>query len=120
MTFEHRSEPLLSRRHFIRRMVRHGAWGLLIVGGSLALGVAGYHWIAGFTWVDSLLNASMLLGGMGPVGELPSDAAKVFASIFALYSGIVFLVLAGLLIGPVFHRVLHRFHWEADQEERTR
>ena len=116
MTFEHRNEPLLSRQHFIRRMVRHGLWGALIVGGSLAFGVIGYHWLAGFSWVDSLLNASMLLGGMGPVGDLPNDAAKVFASFFALYAGIVFLVLAGLLLGPVFHRVLHRFHWEADQE----
>ena len=117
MTFEHRNEPLISRQHFIHRMVRHGAWGALIVGGSLAIGILGYHWLARFSWVDSLLNASMLLGGMGPVGDLPNDASKVFASFFALYSGIVFLVLAGLLLGPVFHRVLHRFHWEADQEE---
>src|SRR5690242_18061427 len=100
MTFEHRNEPLISRQHFIDRMVRHGVWGLLILGGSLAIGVAGYHWLAAFSWIDSLLNASMLLGGMGPVGDLPSDAAKVFASIFALYSGIVFLVLAGLLLAP--------------------
>jgi hypothetical protein len=117
--FEHRGEAPLSRRHFIHRLLRHGAWGLLILGGSLWIGVAGYHWIARFTWVDSLLNASMLLGGMGPVGDLPNDAAKIFASIFALYSGVVFLVLAGLLLGPVFHRVLHRFHWEADRQKRS-
>src|SRR5690349_9632805 len=117
MTFEHRREPLISRAHFIQRLVRHGMWGLLIVGGSLAIDVIGYHVFARFSWVDSLLNASMLLGGMGPVGDLPNDAAKIFASVFALYSGIVFLVLAGLLLGPVFHRVLHRFHWEADQEK---
>ena len=114
--FEHRNEPLISRRHFVRRLARHGLWGLLIVGGSLGIGMIGYHALAGFSWVDSLLNASMLLGGMGPVGDLPNDAAKIFASAFALYSGIVFLVLAGLLLGPVFHRVLHRFHWEADHE----
>lgn len=119
MRFEHRHEPPLSRRHFVNRLARHGAWGLLILGGSLGIGMAGYHWIAGFLWIDSLLDASMLLGGMGPVGTLHGDAAKIFASMFALYSGIVFLVLAGLLLGPVFHRVLHRFHWEADREQRS-
>lgn len=87
-----------------------------MLAGSLAIGIAGYHWIAGFGWIDALLNASMLLGGMGPVGDLTNDAAKLFASAFALYSGIVFLVLAGLVLGPVFHRVLHRFHWEADNK----
>jgi hypothetical protein len=76
------------------------------------LGMAGYHWIAGFGWVDAFLNASMLLGGMGPVGELHSDAAKLFAGVFALYSGLVFIAAAALLLVPVFHRVLHFFHWE--------
>ncbi len=120
MLYEHRNEPPLPQGHFLRRLARHGFWGGLIVAASLAIGVAGYHWLAGFTWVDSLLNASMLLGGMGPVGDLPNDAAKIFASFFALYSGVVFLVLAGLLLAPVFHRVLHRFHWEADRQSRPR
>jgi len=112
--FEHRRQPPASRRRFARRLARHGAYALLIVGASLAIGVAGYHWIARFSWIDSLLNASMLLGGMGPVGDLPNDDAKVFAAGFALYSGLVFLVVAGLLLAPVFHRVLHRFHWSDD------
>ena len=116
MTFEHRRQPLVSRQRFVRRLTRYGGYALLIVGLSLAAGAAGYHWIAHFSWVDSLLNASMLLGGMGPVGDLPDDAAKLFAAGFALYSGLVFLVVAGLLLGPVFHRILHRFHWEADRE----
>jgi len=80
--------------------------------GPAAAGTVGYHVIAGFSWVDSFLNASMLLGGMGPVGDLPNDSAKLFASVFALYSGLLFLVAAGLMLAPVFHRVLHRFHWE--------
>ncbi len=117
LTFEHRTQPLLPRALFLRRLARHGLYGLLLLAVSLAIGIAGYHWIAGFSWVDALLNASMLLGGMGPVGDLPNDAAKIFASMYALYAGVVFLVLTGLLLAPVFHRVLHRFHWEADQKK---
>jgi hypothetical protein len=116
MAFEHRSQPPISRRRFAKRLVQHGAYAVVVVGASLAIGVAGYHWIARFSWVDSLLNASMLLGGMGPVGDLPNDAAKLFAAGFALYSGLVFLVVAGLLLAPIFHRVLHRFHWNADRQ----
>ena len=79
--------------------------------------MAGYHWIAHFSWVDSFLNACMLLGGMGPVGDtpLPNVSAKIFAGLFALYAGLVFLASAALLLTPVFHRVLHRFHWELAQ-----
>lgn len=80
---------------------------------SLLIGMAGYHWLAQFSWVDAFLNASMLLGGMGPVGDLPNDRSKVFAGLFALYSGLVFLAVTALLLTPVVHRVLHRFHWEA-------
>lgn len=82
--------------------------------------MCGYHWIAGFSWVDSLLNASMLLAGMGPVGELMTTPAKLFASAFALYSGVVFLIVAGLMLPPIFHRVLHRFHWESEHEGRDK
>jgi hypothetical protein len=114
--YEHRKQPVLPRKRFVRRLMRHGVYALLLLTVSLAIGMGGYHWIAGFDWVDSLLNASMLLGGMGPVGDLPNDAAKLFASAYALYSGIAFLVLAGLMLAPVFHRILHRFHWEADRQ----
>jgi len=86
------------------------AFGL--IGFALALGILGYRYIAGFTWVDSLLNASMILSGMGPVGTLDSNAAKVFASAYALFSGLVFIGATGILLTPVFHRVLHRFHIE--------
>lgn len=81
--------------------------------------MAGYRWIAHFSWIDSFLNACMLLGGMGPVSDtpLPNDRAKIFAGIFALYAGLVFLASAALLLTPVFHRVLHRFHWELTQRE---
>jgi len=118
--FEHRTQPLLSRRLFIQRLIKHGLIGALVVGFSLGIGIVGYHWIAGFSWVDSLLNASMLLGGMGPVGNLPNDSAKIFASLYALYAGMAFLVLTGLLLAPILHRVLHRFHWDAEQGARRK
>ena len=83
-----------------------------VLGCSLGLGILGYHYIAGFNWVDSLLDASMILTGMGPVGVLTSTAAKVFASAYALFSGVVFISATGILLAPVFHWVLHRFHIE--------
>ena len=79
--------------------------------------MGGYHWIAGFTWVDSFLNACMLLGGMGPVGDLRGNGGKIFAGLFALYAGLVFLAVGALLLAPVFHRVLHRFHADATAGE---
>ena len=104
--------PLLPRRVFMRRMAGHALFALAFVAGSLGIGVAGYHWIEGMPFVDSLLNASMLLGGMGPVGELHTVAGKLFASAYALFAGIGFLVVAGVLFAPVIHRFLHRFHLE--------
>ena len=89
------------------------------IGVSLLAGMVGYVWLAGMTWVDAFLNAAMLLGGMGPVGELPSDAAKIFAGVYALYAGLVFIVSAGVLIAPVVHRVLHRLHAEKGPSPRA-
>ncbi len=83
-----------------------------MLGCSLSIGILGYHFIAGLRWVDSLLDAAMILSGMGPVSPLPSDGAKVFASVYALFSGVVFISATGILLSPVFHRVLHRFHIE--------
>jgi hypothetical protein len=94
-------------------MAVQGGYATLLIAASVFVGMIGYHSIAGFTWIDAFLNACMLLGGMGPVGELTGTGAKIFAGIFALYSGLVFLIAAGLLLAPVFHRVIHRFHWDA-------
>jgi hypothetical protein len=77
---------------------------------ALAIGILGYHFIAGFPWIDALLNASMILTGMGPVGELTSTGAKLFASAYALFSGLVFITVIGVTLAPVLHRVLHEFH----------
>jgi hypothetical protein len=108
--FENRHEPILPRRIFIRRLFTCLALALAIIAGALSIGVAGYHFIAGLPWIDALLNASMILTGMGPVDVLPSNAAKVFASFYALFSGVVFISLMGLLLSPIAHRVLHKFH----------
>jgi hypothetical protein len=77
---------------------------------ALSVGVAGYHWIAGLGWVDALLDASMILGGMGPVNPLPTNAAKIFASVYALFSGLVFIAVMGIVLSPIAHRMLHKFH----------
>jgi NADH:ubiquinone oxidoreductase subunit 2 (subunit N) len=114
LRFEARHERPISRAEFTRRMMRHGGYATLVVVGSLALGVAGYTGLAHQAPIDALLNAAMLLGGMGPVGPIEGTWAKLFAAGFALYAGLIFLVVAGLLLAPVFHRVLHRFHWESE------
>jgi hypothetical protein len=108
--FEHKDEKLISRRHFYSRMFRTVLWAGLVVAVSLALGIAGYHVFEHLSWIDSLLNASMILGGMGPVDPMKSAAGKLFASFYALYSGLVLIGLMGLLLAPVFHRILHSFH----------
>jgi hypothetical protein len=108
--FEHRSKPLLSKPAYYRRIFRHLGIAISIILGSLAIGIIGYHYFAGFGWIDSLLNASMILAGMGPVTEIPSTAGKLFASFYALYSGVAFITTAGVVFAPVFHRFLHKFH----------
>ena len=107
---EHRSQPLLSRRAFIRRILKHAAISFILISAALSIGVFGYHYLADFGWVDSFLNASMILGGMGPVGTLTTDGAKIFAAFYALFSGIVFIALGGVLLAPMFHRIMHALH----------
>ncbi len=109
--FERRTEPLAPHRVFIQRLAIYTIFSIAIIGSSLAIGVIGYHLTEGMSWIDSLLNASMLLGGMGPVDPLHTVAGKLFASFYALFSGVVFLVAVGVLIAPVFHRLMHSFHF---------
>jgi len=115
--YEHRRQRLLSPRAFAKRMTDHGAWALLLVLGSLVLGTAGFHLLARQPWVDALLNSAMLLTGMGPVGDMGPTIGKLFASLYALYAGLIFLIVAGLLVAPVLHRMLHRFHLDTDENE---
>jgi hypothetical protein len=116
--FERRHEPLLPLRAFVVRVARSLALALCIVAFALGAGVLGYHYLAGFAWVDSLLNASMILSGMGPVGDFKNDTGKVFASFYALYSGLVFITIAGIIVTPVAHRFLHWFHIEEEARRR--
>lgn len=120
MAFERRYQPLLPRREFFFRYVRWGAAAATILIGSLAIGVLGYHFLDGIPWIDSLLNASMILGGMGPVDTLRNNAAKLFASFYALYSGLLLISLAGLMLTPLVHRFLHKFHLELGKREEAR
>lgn len=112
--YEARHQPLLSQAAFARRVVRHFMIGVAILAGSLLLGVLGYHFTERLGWLDALLNAAMILGSMGPVDPVRTDAGKIFASLYALYSGIVFIVVAGVILAPVVHRILHRFHISTD------
>jgi len=110
--YERRNHPLLSRAKFARRVARHTLLALIFVALALGIGIFGYHFIAGLGWIDSLLNASMILGGMGPVDPLHSSVAKIFASFYALFSGLAFIGIASLLVAPFAHRLIHRFHIE--------
>jgi len=119
MAFERRYQPLLSRREFAWRYVRWISVAILILTLSLAVGICGYHFLEGIPWLDSLLNASMILGGMGPVDTLKTRCGKLFASFYALYSGLLLISLAGLMFTPLIHRFLHRFHLELDKPGAT-
>ena len=114
--YEHRSQPLLPRHRFVRRLLGHSIIALALLIVSLGIGVAGYRLTAGLPFLDALLNASMILGGMGPVDELHTAGAKIFASIYSLFSGIAFLAVAGILVAPLVHRLLHRLHLEAGRK----
>ena len=112
--YEHRKRPLLSRREFAGRVASHAGVAILVLALGLGIGVLGYHVLDGLSWIDSLLNASMILGGMGPVDPLRSSAAKIFASFYALFSGLAFIGVASLIIAPFAHRLLHRFHIQSE------
>ena len=110
--YEHRTAPVLPRPVFVRRMLLHGGYVLVLAVISIAAGMAGFHFCAQESWLDAFLNTTMLLGGMGPVGEIRSSAGKIFAGVFALYSGLVFIAAFALLTAPVLHRMIHKFHAE--------
>jgi hypothetical protein len=117
--FENKSKPLLSRRRFYGRLARSVAAVVGIVAFSLFLGSAGYHYLGDLPWIDALLNASMILTGMGPVDPMKTAAAKLFATFYALYSGIAFLTIVAVLMAPLFHRFLHKFHLEVSEGPAT-
>ena len=115
--YEHRREQLIPFGAFVRRIVHHLGIALAVVLGSLCIGMLGYVHFERMSWLDGFLNAAMLLSGMGPV-ELPqTSGGKLFAGFYALYSGVVFLVASGLMLAPVAHRLLHKFHLEGEGAE---
>jgi hypothetical protein len=112
--YENRSQPLLPWRDFFLRLSRHGAVAFGLLALSLIVGMAGYHLFEKLHWVDAFLNTAMLLGGMGPVDPPKTDAGKIFAGLYALYAGLVVITVAAIMVTPIFHRVLHHFHADAE------
>ncbi|MEP6801880.1 MAG: hypothetical protein ABJC07_08090 [Acidobacteriota bacterium] len=115
--FEHHSRPLLPWPAFRARLVKALGLGLALIAISLAGGMLGYRFLAEQTWPDSFLNAAMILSGMGPVGDLKSTGAKVFAGLYALYSGLTLISIVGVILAPVLHRFLHKFHLEEGKDK---
>jgi hypothetical protein len=117
--FERKHQKLAPTHVFVRRILAALGVAAALLFFALGLGVLGYHWFAGLGWIDSLLNASMILGGMGPVDQLTAPAAKVFASFYALFSGLMFIAVIGIVLMPIIHRIMHAFHLsDQDFEER--
>jgi len=118
LNLERRHEPLAPRERYHQRLLKSSLLAGGVIGVSLAIGILGYHYLGGVeSWVDCLYSASMILGGMGPVADLKTNVGKVFASFYALYSGVALLTSVGVLIAPALHRALHRFHIETGEYE---
>jgi hypothetical protein len=116
--FEQRKKPLLPRRAFYLRVARSLALAFAIILGSLAIGMAGYHDFEGLSWLDAFLNAAMILSGMGPVAPIQTTSGKMFAGCYALFSGLALITTLAVIIAPLFHRFLHKFHMEADYRDK--
>lgn len=114
--FEHRTHPLLPPHRFALRLAYSGAVALIPVGASLLVGMAGFRVFEGQSWVDAFLQASMLLGGMGPTATFATRGGKIFAGVYALWCGLVVIVAAGIILAPMAHRVLHKFHVEGREK----
>ena len=110
--FEHHTNPLLPRKEYYRRIVRNVALGIGVLALSLGVGMTGYHHFEQLSWIDAFLNAAMILSGMGPVASLQTDAGKIFAGCYALFSGLALIAILGIIFAPVVHRSLHKFHLE--------
>lgn len=112
--FEHRTDSLLPRRAFFTRLARTAGIGLILVAICLGIGMLGYHGFENLSWVDAFSNAAMILSGMGPMATLQTNGGKIFAGCYALFSGLAFITITGIVLSPVAHRFLHKFHLELD------
>src|ERR1041385_1782135 len=117
--FEHRRQPVLPRRVFYGRLARSASIGLLIILLSLAIGMAGYHFLEKMSWLDAYANAAMILSGMGPLAPMQTNAGKFFAGCYALYSGLALITSIGVIFAPAFHRFLHKYHLETQSESKA-
>jgi hypothetical protein len=113
---ERKSMPLLTRSQFMRRMAKYAFFANIFMIVSLGIGTLGYAYFAGLTAVDAFLNASMILTGMGPVDKMVTTGGKIFAAVYAIYSGVAFLTFCGVLFTPVYHRFMHKFHLDFDEK----
>lgn len=116
--FESQKAPLLDRTAFVWRLIKNLLIAMTLIAVSLLAGMVGYRWTEGMTWIDSFANAAMILSGMGPLTPLETRSGKLFAGLYALYSGLAVVIITGITIAPVVHRVMHRFHLPDDDEER--
>ena len=114
--FEHRSSPLLPRQAFYRRVINCFLLSQAVVAVALGIGMAGYHFFENMGWVDAFENAAMILSGMGPVSILHTEAGKIFAGCYALFSGLLLITVTGIVLAPVIHRGLHKFHLESGKK----
>jgi hypothetical protein len=111
--YETKTQTPLPRASFARRLLLHASFALALLAVSLGAGMLGYWYFERLSWIDAFLNSAMLLGGMGPVNAPVTAAGKLFAGLYALYAGLVFIVTAALIFAPILHRVLHKFHWNS-------
>jgi hypothetical protein len=114
--YESKYQPLISRQAFARRLARNVATAAVLIGVSLIGGMIGYRYLEGMAWIDAFANASMILSGMGPLGTLQTWGGKLFAGLYALYSGLALVLATGIVVAPVVHRMLHRFHLDDDKK----
>lgn len=117
--FEHRTSPLLSRKAFYRRMLKSLLIGCSLLIPTLGVGIMGYHFCEKMSWLDAFANAAMILSGMGPLEPLKTSAGKFFAGCYALFSGLLFITVAGIILAPIGHRLLHKFHLEASERKKS-
>lgn len=116
--YEQKKHSPISTKRFLKRMLLHAAAALTLLFLSIIIGMVGYEHYEQLSWRSAFLNTAMLLGGMGPVDAPLSDEGKLFAGIYALYAGLVFIIVAGLILAPIVHRIMHKFHWGQEEESK--